>query len=103
MWYGGWMADYPDPDSFLRIAVQNHNKGWRNDEYMALIQHAREVMDRKQRMAIYRQAELILVEEAPIIPIGYGRLNILVKPWVTSLPTTYNSWFRLKETIIEPH
>ena len=103
IWYGGWIADYADPDSFLRIAWQNHNKGWRNDEYMALIRHAREVVDHKQRLAIYHQAELILVEEAPIIPISYGRQHRLIKPWVTSLPTSANNWLRLKETIIEPH
>lgn len=33
-------------------------------------------------MDLYRQAEQILVDEAPILPTTYDRLHLLLKPWV---------------------
>jgi ABC-type oligopeptide transport system substrate-binding subunit len=54
-------------------------------------------------MAMYRQAEQILVEEAPVVPISYDRLHILVKPWLPALPASMINGNILKDIIIEPH
>ena len=60
-------------------------------------------MDQEQRMTLYRQADQMLVEEAPIIPVGYGRQHLLVKPWVSTFPTSAIRYWFLKDVIIEPH
>lgn len=54
-------------------------------------------------MKLHGEAEKILVNEAPIMPILYWSTRMLVKPWVTRFPTTgLREWF-FKDVIIKPH
>jgi oligopeptide transport system substrate-binding protein len=99
----GWAADYPDPDSFLRYSNWVQDSGWSNPQYEALVQDAGSIADQAQRMVMYRQAELILVEEAPVVPVHYDRLHVLVKPWLPGLPASVISGNILKDVIIEEH
>jgi ABC-type oligopeptide transport system substrate-binding subunit len=41
----GWVADYPDPDNFLRISSFRHWTRWRSEAYERLVEKARRVMD----------------------------------------------------------
>jgi ABC-type oligopeptide transport system substrate-binding subunit len=104
MWFAmGWGADYPDPDSFLRTAIWRVGTGWQNKAYDGLVEGARRVMDQGERMRMYQQADRILVEQAPILPLFYGRFHLLVKPWVRKYPTSpIRTWF-WKDIVIEPH
>jgi oligopeptide transport system substrate-binding protein len=102
LWLTGWMADYADPDNFLRVASWRHQAGWHNWEYDELIDAARRVSDPQRRIEMYRHADRILVEEAPIVPLGYGLRHILVKPWVTTRSLGSYTWF-YKDFTIEPH
>jgi len=98
-----WSADYPDPDNFLRVGVPREATGWQNESYSRLMEKARRVMDQEERMELYGQAETILVEESPIMPLYYMRQHLLVKPWVSKFPiSAINHWF-WKDIIIEPH
>ena len=99
----GWVADYPDPSSFLRVALKWGQTGWRNEVYDRLVEGARRVTDQGERMKLYGQADRILVEEGPIMPLAYGRLHLLVKPWVRKYPMSATNWWFWKDVIIEPH
>jgi oligopeptide transport system substrate-binding protein len=100
----GWRADYPDPDNFLRAQIgdiQRHR--WRDSGYDSLVKQAQRSLDQGERMKLYGEAEKILVNEAPIMPILYWSTRMLVKPWVTRFPTTgLREWF-FKDVIIKPH
>jgi ABC-type transport system substrate-binding protein len=98
----GWVCDYPDPDSYLRVALRLHTK-WRNETYDELVEEARRVTDQEERMKLYQKADRILVEEAPIMLVAYGRGHLLVKPWMSKFPTSATSWWFWKDAIIEPH
>jgi ABC-type transport system substrate-binding protein len=100
MWPMGWMADYVDPDNFLRVA-QWRNGRWQNEEYDKLIETARRLLDPQQRMRMYQQADKLLVEEAPVVPLIYRRQNHLVKPWVRIPPAGLR--YHWQDFIIEPH
>jgi oligopeptide transport system substrate-binding protein len=103
MWLLGWRADYPDPDSFLRANLWRVRTKWQNEAFDALVEGARRVMDQEERMRMYQQADRILVEEAPILPLLHHRDHLLVKPWVRKYPTSpIRPWF-WKDVIIEPH
>jgi ABC-type oligopeptide transport system substrate-binding subunit len=104
MWFAmGWGADYPDPDSFLRTAVWRVRTGWQNKAYDGLVERARRLMDQAEQMRMYQEADRVLVEEAPVLPLYYGRFHLLVKPWVRRYPTSpVRTWF-WKDVIIEPH
>jgi oligopeptide transport system substrate-binding protein len=103
MWMMGWSADYPDPDSFLRYATWLSHSGWHNEKYEILVQEARRITNQERRMGLYREAEEILANEAPIMPIMYGRQEVLIKPWLPGLPASVISGNILKDIIIEPH
>ncbi len=100
----GWRADYPDPDDYLRAYIGDvQRQTWRNKDYNNLVKHAQRCLDQAERMEMYKEAERILVDEAPIMPIFHNSTRLLVKPWVTRFPTTgLREWF-FKDVIIRPH
>src|SRR5690606_16662931 len=81
----GWGGDYVDPNTFLDVHLTGggHNKsGWSNARYDELIRLAAQTHDQQQRFAYFQEAEAILVDEAPIIPLYTYRRNRLVHPAV---------------------
>jgi ABC-type oligopeptide transport system substrate-binding subunit len=51
-----------------------------------------------RRLWLYSQAEQILVEEAPILPLMYERLDLLLKPWVRRYhlsPLKQRFWYQV--------
>ncbi len=105
MSHSGWIADYPDPDSFMRVIAADAQirLKWQHEEYDRLVERARRVMDHVQRMELYRQADRILIEEASIAPMWYGRSHLPVKPWVRRFPrSAIREWF-WKDVVLEPH
>jgi oligopeptide transport system substrate-binding protein len=70
----GWIADYADPNTFLdmfQTGNENNQTGWSNSRYDELIQGAAAEADPKKRMGMLRDAETILLDEQPIIPIYF--------------------------------
>jgi ABC-type oligopeptide transport system substrate-binding subunit/DNA-binding SARP family transcriptional activator len=97
-----WVADYPDPDNFLRVSRTETWAGWQNERYDRLVGEARRVMEQEERMKRYRQAEEILVAEAPILPLTYEREHLLIKPWISYYPTTASRAVFWKDVVIAP-
>jgi ABC-type transport system substrate-binding protein len=83
----GWLADYPDPDTFLRVAVEGFAPGWRPAGYGSLLERAARTSDLASRLQLYREAEEILAEEAVLVPLLYHPDVLMLKPWVTKFPT----------------
>ncbi len=86
MYQLGWIADYPDPQNFLEVlfhseSAQNHG-GYSNPAVDALLDEARETQDVEERLALYRQAEQMILDDAAWIPIYFDVENWLVKPYV---------------------
>jgi len=71
---GGWIGDYPDPNTFLDMWTSNsgiNNTGWGNKKYDSLIAKAAVSSSASSRLKILQQAEAILIEELPILPIYF--------------------------------
>jgi len=69
-----WIGDYADPNTFLDIWVTdsgNNRAGWSNKQYDKLIREASAADNNKKRHKLFREAEAILIEQAPIIPLFY--------------------------------
>ncbi|MCE9593508.1 MAG: peptide ABC transporter substrate-binding protein [Planctomycetes bacterium] len=67
-----WICDYPDVTNFLAVFTsdsENNRTGWKNPEYDALVEQARHLGDLGQRDQLLRQAEAILLDQLPILPI----------------------------------
>jgi ABC-type oligopeptide transport system substrate-binding subunit len=99
----GWLPDYPDPDSFMRGCPFRVITGWQSDLFEALVEKARRTTDQEERIGLYRRADRILVEEAVLMPLYYGRVNLLVKPWVTRHPVSRTGEWFWKDVVMERH
>jgi oligopeptide transport system substrate-binding protein len=82
----GWIADYPDPYDFLDIlfhtGMENDFFEYSNPNVDALLDQAAVEQDSSLRLTMYRQAEEIVVDDAPCLPLFHGANYILVKPYV---------------------
>ncbi|MDP6646978.1 MAG: peptide ABC transporter substrate-binding protein [Dehalococcoidales bacterium] len=103
----GWVADYPHPQSFLdilfRSGVQNNYGEYSNAEVDTLLGKARTEPDIKLSLALYRQVEQKLVEDAAILPLWFGKNFILVKPYVAGYKLNPLGYARLNLVSIVPH
>jgi oligopeptide transport system substrate-binding protein len=81
-----WIADYPDPHNFLdilfRSGSENNAFEYSNPDLDALLDSAAVEQDNATRLAMYRQAEQIVLDDAPCIPLWHGANYVLVRPYV---------------------
>ena len=81
----GWIGDFLDPLTFLEIwspGNGNNNTGWDNPEFVVQLGESFKVTDPAGRYKYLKAAEAILLDEAPIAPIGWRGRNYLVHPSV---------------------
>jgi oligopeptide transport system substrate-binding protein len=71
---GGWFGDYNDAYTFLSLGESengNNHTGWKDSRYDALLKQSTVTIDPEERDELFQQAEEILIEEMPIIPIYF--------------------------------
>lgn len=81
----GWVPDYPDANTFIDMWLTgggNNETGWSNPTYDALVKQAAEEADPAERLRRMEEAEAILMDELPIVPIYYYTAKNLVSPKV---------------------
>jgi len=87
----GWGADYPDPQDWYDIwfcSSGNQFSNYCNKQYDQLVQKADSTQDQTQRLALYEQAEEILLKDAPG-GMMYQRTSMeVVQSWVQNLRPT---------------
>lgn len=79
----GWVADYPDPEDFLDVIFYsgselNHSR-YSNPEVDKLLVAARTEQDQAKRFQLYQQAEQIIVDDCPWVPLYHSVDYVLVK------------------------
>ncbi|MCP4541846.1 MAG: peptide ABC transporter substrate-binding protein [Chloroflexi bacterium] len=79
-------ADYADPENVLDLPYHtgspaNHS-GYANAELDALLESARTESDPGQRLALYQQAEELLLEDAPAVPLVHPLAYVLIRPYI---------------------
>jgi oligopeptide transport system substrate-binding protein len=87
-----YFASFGDAYSFLSLLeTRNPNNwpGWSNPRFDALLEQSNETRDAAARQAILREADMLLTQEYPLIPIYYyvGRrlVSPQVKGWVDTV------------------
>ncbi|MCB1225628.1 MAG: peptide ABC transporter substrate-binding protein [Verrucomicrobiales bacterium] len=81
----GWVGDYTDPYTFLGIWRKgdgNNNTGWNSPAYDALLDASTQEAETSRRMATLRQAETLLMQQMPIIPVYWKTNSELIRPEV---------------------
>lgn len=93
-----WFADYPDAENFLYPLLHSTNKGvggnvsfYSNPEFDELVNAARREQDEAKRAAIYRQADELEYQDAPMIYLFFYKELYAVQPWITNfkVPTIF--------------
>ncbi|MBI1236645.1 MAG: peptide ABC transporter substrate-binding protein [Alphaproteobacteria bacterium] len=84
---GGWIADYNDPYNFLFLAEErsipmNYSR-YRNPEYDDLISRANQELDMEIRASMLAEAEQMMIDDMPIIPVVFYVNRAVVSPEVT--------------------
>jgi oligopeptide transport system substrate-binding protein len=80
-----WIGDYLDPTTFLGIGVSgdgNNRTGWSDPHYDALLRQAAHEPDAARRLELLSEAEALLLDSGPFIPIYHYSITDLVKPYV---------------------
>ncbi len=84
----GWTADYADPFTFLELltsACGNNHSNWSDPAYDRLLKEANREPDPATRLAKFREAEALALEQQPLIPLYTYTRTQLVKPYVRGI------------------
>lgn len=101
----GWIGDYVDPNTFLDMWVTdggNNRTGWSNHRYDELIlKLAPTASDRHSRYQLMREAEALLLEDMPVIPIYIYNSKSLVHPSLKGLAPNILDYTLYKNLYLE--
>ena len=106
-----WYADYPDADSFLYPLLHTRAAGpggnvsfYSNRVVDSLVVQARRTLDESARNALYREADRVAFEDAPMIYLFHYNELYAVQPWVRNfrVPTIFNGQRWLDVSIAGP-
>jgi len=101
-----WIGDYNDAFTFAELYQSGsglNNTGWESEEYDRLLGLAAIENDLAQREKYLQQAEVVLLEELPIMPIYFYVTVRLVKPWVGGFSSNIMDHHRSKDYYILKH
>ncbi|HYY88185.1 MAG TPA: peptide ABC transporter substrate-binding protein, partial [Chloroflexota bacterium] len=90
--YGGWTADYPDPQDWLSglfgCNASNNKYNYCNPAFDQAATKGDMLTEPNARLQSYAQAQQILHQDLPVAPLFYRGRMVLVKPWVQNLVLT---------------
>ena len=84
----GYAADYIDPYNFLSLFAADggdNGTGWKSEKYVKLLDAANRTLDNQKRLQMLADAETLLLNEQPIIPLTTASTNWLKKPYVKGM------------------
>lgn len=110
----GWIADYPDPETFLTLFYSKHlptnateksfinTTRFSNARFDSLFTAALKEPDLAKRMNLYMQADQIVLDEAAFMPIFYDENDRLVQKNVRNYPANAMEYRDLTRVYVIP-
>lgn len=101
---GSWIADYADAFNYLSCfysknpAPPNYTR-YSNPEFDKLFEKAVAEPNDSLRYILYRQADQVLINDAPVIPLWYDRVIRLVQPNISGFEPNNLNWLELRYTL----
>jgi peptide/nickel transport system substrate-binding protein len=93
---GSWIADYPDAENYLSVfysknpAPPNYTR-YKNPAFDAAFEKAITETNDSLRYKLYQQADQIMMDDAPVVPLWYDKAVRLVQPHVKGfIPNALN-------------
>ncbi len=92
-----WVAQYRDPMNILErfkytTNIKNYS-GWENPTYIELLEKSILASTPEERLATLTQAEALLVDEMPLIPLYHWSSAFMVQPHISGYETSSNGVF----------
>ncbi|MFP3251566.1 MAG: ABC transporter substrate-binding protein [Thermoproteus sp.] len=83
----GWYPDYLDPDDYMVPFFRTGANSWLGNGYSnptldKLLDEASVLVNQTARAQIYAEAQNIVAQDAPIVPLFQGKLFIVAKPGI---------------------
>jgi ABC-type transport system substrate-binding protein len=103
---GSWIADYPDAENYLSCfysknpAPPNYTR-YKNPQFDALFEKAITETNDSVRYRLYRQADQVMISDAPVVPLWYDVVIHLVQPNVKGFPANALNLLELRRVKIE--
>ncbi|MDQ6845500.1 MAG: ABC transporter substrate-binding protein [Bacteroidota bacterium] len=104
---GSWIADYPDAENYLSVfygknpAPPNYTR-YKNPAFDKLYELALSQKNDSLRYKLYQQADQIMMNDAPVVPLWYDMVIRLVQPNVKNFtPNSLNLLELRKVKLIE--
>jgi peptide/nickel transport system substrate-binding protein len=93
---GSWIADYPDAENFLSVfygknpAPPNYTR-YHNPKFDKLYEASLSEKNDSIRYSLYRQADQVMIKDAPVVPLWYDMVIWMVQPNVKNfIPNSQN-------------
>ncbi|MYA19764.1 MAG: peptide ABC transporter substrate-binding protein [Chloroflexi bacterium] len=82
MFNAGWIMDYPDPEDILDLKFHSESElndvGYANAEVDEILNRARTEQDTATRLALYQQAERLIIDDAAWLPLYFSRVHVVI-------------------------
>ena len=101
-----WIADYDDAATFLnnfRTGDSENTRQFSNPAYDEALHNASKAADTTVRGKRYLQAEELLGQDVPAIPVYHYVRTHLVKPWVGGFTPDKLGYYYSKEMYSKKH
>ncbi len=85
---GSWIADYPDAENYLSVfysknpAPPNYTR-YHNPAFDRVFEQAMLEENDTLRYKLYQQADQLMINDAPVVPLWYDKVVRLVQPGIT--------------------
>jgi peptide/nickel transport system substrate-binding protein len=99
---GSWIADYPDAENYLSVfysknpAPPNYTR-YNNPSFDALFEKAISETNDPIRYELYQQADQLIMNDAPVIPLWYDKVVRLVQPNVKNFKANALNMLELRK------
>ena len=104
---GSWIADYPDAENYLSVfysknpAPPNYTR-YKSPQFDALFEKAIAETNDSIRYQLYRQADQVMIDDAPVIPLWYDVVVHLVQTNVKGFPANALNLLELRRVSLNP-
>ncbi|MCW3118303.1 MAG: transporter substrate-binding protein, partial [Chitinophagaceae bacterium] len=102
---GSWIADYPDAENYLSVfysknpAPPNYTR-YNNPQFDALFEKALMEQNDSIRYSLYRQADRLVINDAPVMPLWYDKVIRLVQTGIEGFEPNGLNLLELRKTHI---
>jgi ABC-type transport system substrate-binding protein len=103
---GSWIADYPDAENYLSVfysknpAPPNYTR-YNNPQFDALFEKAIAETNDSLRYKLYQEADQVMINDAPVVPLWYDIVVHLVQSGVKGFPANALNLLELRRVQLQ--